>query len=111
MVRHFSDLKTGSNVFRFLKEHLKTVHLTLFYGIYIYIFVFQICAKKRLFTVLHENFINEEVEIKDPETLRDVLLVMKMRSFFFVIVCRGAEGKMGPRERWAPLDIFLMIRF
>ena len=24
---------------------------------------------------------------------------------------RGAEGKMGPRERWAPLDIFLMIRF
>jgi len=52
---------------------------------------FKFTQKKnsRLFTVPHENFINEEVKIKDPETLRDVLLVMKIRSFslsLFVLV-------------------------
>ena len=42
-------------------------------------FVFQIYAKKksRLFTVPHENFINEEVKIKDPETLEEFFFQSK----------------------------------
>ena len=111
MVMHFADLKTGSNIFRFLKEHLKTVHLIIFMG-YLYIFVFQIYAKKnsRLFTVPHENFINEEVKIKDPETLRDVLLVMKIRSFslsLFVLLIYF-EKKILP-ESQDPLFLHLLL--